>query len=110
MTCWTGSASPRAPTRSDHGDGTCHTTSSVRDTVGCESGPADRRAGSSHLRRTTILEAYESDEVDGHERKHVAFALALILDELARHLRDLDEHLRVKILDCCRPLLGQPAS
>jgi hypothetical protein len=38
--------------------------------------------------------------------KHVAFALALILDELARHMRDLDEQLRGRVLDCCRSMLG----
>ena len=39
--------------------------------------------------------------------KHVAFALALILDEIARHFRDLDEDLRAHILDGCRGMLGQ---
>ena len=40
------------------------------------------------------------------DHKHVAFGLALVLDELARHLRDLDEHLRGRVLDSCR-VLGQ---
>ncbi len=39
-----------------------------------------------HLRHGAIRAAHA-----GMERKELAFALALILDELARHLRDLDE-------------------
>jgi hypothetical protein len=40
----------------------------------------------------------------------VAFGLALVLDELARHLRDLDEQLRVGVLEGCRFLLARRAS
>ena len=58
-----------------------------------------------HLRRQAILAGYA-----GVEHKHVAFALALILDELARHYRDLDEQLRGRILDGCRSMLGGPTS
>jgi hypothetical protein len=32
----------------------------------------------------------------------LAFALALILDELARHLRDLDGELRESVVEVCR--------
>jgi hypothetical protein len=42
--------------------------------------------------------------------KHVAFALALVLDEIARHYRDLDDQLRARILDGCRGVLGQQVS
>jgi hypothetical protein len=31
----------------------------------------------------------------------------LILDEIVRHFRDLDEDLRARILDGCREVLGQ---
>jgi len=37
--------------------------------------------------------------------QHFAFALALLLDELARHLRDLDEELRSRVVDGCNELL-----
>jgi hypothetical protein len=49
------------------------------------------------LRHRAILDGYV-----GLEHKEVAFALALILDEIARHLRDLDEQLRARVLDYCR--------
>jgi hypothetical protein len=52
-----------------------------------------------------ILDAYA-----GLHDKHIAFALALILDELARHYRDLDEQLRAHVLDCCRSVLDHPES
>ena len=45
----------------------------------------------------------------GLEHKELAFGLALILDELARHWRDLDEQLRARLLAGCRSLLGHPA-
>jgi hypothetical protein len=57
------------------------------------------------LRRRAIMAAY-----GGLEHKHVAFALALILDELARHWRDLDDQLRAPALDCCRSVIDDPAS
>jgi len=50
-----------------------------------------------HLRHRAILAAYA-----GLERKELAFALALILDELARHLRDLDGELRESVVEVCR--------
>ena len=37
----------------------------------------------------------------------LAFALALILDELARHWRDLDEQLRGCVLDAAGQMLGR---
>ena len=42
----------------------------------------------------------------GLEHKEFAFALALILDELGRHLRDLDEELRAAVITQCRVMLG----
>jgi hypothetical protein len=53
------------------------------------------------LRHRAISDAY-----NGLEWKFVAFAL--ILDELARHLRDLDEQLQADTLACCRRLLRNP--
>jgi hypothetical protein len=49
------------------------------------------------LRHRAILAAYA-----GLERKELAFALALILDELARHLHDLDGELRASVVEVCR--------
>jgi hypothetical protein len=40
------------------------------------------------------------------EHKHFAFALALLLDELALHLRELDGTLRAQVLAGARMLLG----
>jgi hypothetical protein len=57
-----------------------------------------------HLRHEAILAGYA-----GREHKHVAFALALVLDELAGHFRDLDEQLRARVLDGCRSVLDRPA-
>ena len=54
------------------------------------------------LRQQAILAAYA-----GLEHKELAFGLALILDELARHWRDLDEQLRARLLAGCRSMLGQ---
>ena len=45
----------------------------------------------------------------GLQHQHIAFSLALILDELARHWRDLDEQLRARLLAGCRSLLGHTA-
>jgi hypothetical protein len=55
-----------------------------------------------HLRHRAIQDAY-----GGLLHMELAFGLALILDELARHFRDLDEDLRGRILDGCRALLGE---
>ena len=57
-----------------------------------------------HLRRQAIVAAYA-----GLEHKELAFGLALILDELARHWRDLDEQLRARLLEGCRSMLGHTA-
>jgi hypothetical protein len=35
----------------------------------------------------------------------VAFRFAAILDELSRHLRDLDEALQRRVVELCRELL-----
>ena len=43
----------------------------------------------------------------GLSHQHVAFALALILDELARHLADLDEGVRWQAVQSSRVLLGE---
>ena len=66
---------------------------------------ADRRVveqAAAHLRHGAIVAGYA-----GMEHKHVAFALASILDEIARHFRDLDEQLRGHVLNCCRQMLGE---
>ena len=43
----------------------------------------------------------------GLQHQHIAFALALILDELARHLADLDRAVRWQAVQSCRVLLGE---
>jgi hypothetical protein len=53
------------------------------------------------LRHRAIVAGYA-----GLEHKHAAFALALILDELARHLRDLDQQLRQRVVETCSVLAG----
>jgi hypothetical protein len=52
------------------------------------------------LRNRAIADGYTSVEY-----KHVTFALALLLDELARHLRDLNSELRKRVVEVCRGLL-----
>jgi hypothetical protein len=43
----------------------------------------------------------------GLEHKHFAFGLALILDELARHLRNLDDGVRRHVLEVSCQLLDE---
>lgn len=77
---------------------------------------------SQHERRTAALRAdrdvieraaarLRSDAIRsgyaGLEHKHVAFGLALILDELARHVADLDRAVRWQAVQSCRLLLGE---
>ncbi len=45
-----------------------------------------------------------SDGYAGLPGKHRAFALVLLLDELARHLRELHETVREQVLSSCRAL------
>ena len=52
-----------------------------------------------HLRRQAILAGYA-----GLEHKEIAFGLALILDEIARHFRDLDDDLRDAVVTACREI------
>jgi hypothetical protein len=52
-----------------------------------------------HLRTTAIQDGYA-----GQERKDLAFALALVLDEVARHMRDLPPGLRTAIVRACRDI------
>jgi hypothetical protein len=40
----------------------------------------------------------------GLEHQHVAFGLTLILDEIARHMRDLDDELRRRVVEPCEQL------
>jgi hypothetical protein len=54
------------------------------------------------LRHRAILAAYS-----GLDSKHYAFALALVLDELARHARDVDDGVRSRIVQACRAMLGE---
>ena len=54
------------------------------------------------LRSEAIRSAYA-----GLSHQHVAFALALLLDELARHLPHLDGQVRHQAVQSCRVLLGE---
>jgi hypothetical protein len=66
---------------------------------------ADRQIVEQAARR--IRDRAIRDGYLGLEHKHVSFALALILDEVTRHLRDLDDELRVRVVDSCRGMLRQ---
>ena len=45
------------------------------------------------------------DQYAGLRNPQVAFGFASILDELSRHLRDLDEALRCRVVELCTELL-----
>ncbi len=45
-----------------------------------------------------------SDGYAGLPHKHRAFALALLLDEMARHVRELDDSVRAQVISTCRAL------
>ena len=49
------------------------------------------------------------DGYSGSEQPARAFALALLVDELGRHVRDLDDELRTVVVQACRMLLGEAA-
>jgi hypothetical protein len=69
---------------------------------------ADRaliQQAAAQLRQGAIRAAYA-----GMPGKHVAFGLALVLDELARHFRDLDDQQCARVLDGCRSVLNDPVS
>lgn len=57
------------------------------------------------LRSGAIQAAYA-----GYENKHCAFALALVLDELARHVRDLRPEVRAQALHSAQTLLDDTSS
>lgn len=43
----------------------------------------------------------------GLQHQHIAFGLALLLDEIARHVGDLDRAVRWQAVQSCRLLLGE---
>ena len=49
------------------------------------------------------------DGYSGSRQPARAFSLALLVDELGRHVRDLDDELRAVVLQACRMLLGEAA-
>ncbi len=66
---------------------------------------ADRdllRRAASWLRSDAIRSGYA-----GLSHQHVTFAVALLLDELALHLADLDEPVRRQTVQTCRQVLGE---
>lgn len=56
----------------------------------------------SWLRSDAIRSGYA-----GLSHQHVTFAVALLLDELALHLADLDDAVRRQAVQTCRQLLGE---
>lgn len=56
----------------------------------------------SWLRSDAIRSGYA-----GLSHQHVTFAFALLLDELALHLADLDDAVRRQAVQACRQLLGE---
>ena len=54
------------------------------------------------LRSDAIRSSYA-----GLQHQHIAFGLALVLDELARHLADLDGAVRWQAVQSCRLLAGE---
>ena len=48
------------------------------------------------------------DGYSGSEQPARAFSLALLLDEIGRHVRDLDNELGPAVVQCCRMLLREP--
>ena len=76
-----------------------------RDRRRVEQDRADRQVieqAAAELRSGAIRAGYA-----GVEHKHVAFALALVLDELARHVRDLTPAVRTQAVRGARMLLGE---
>lgn len=76
-----------------------------RDRQQVERDRADRQRieqAAAALRSRAIQDAYA-----GGTSKHLAFALALILDELARHVRDLRPEVRAQTLCGVRTLLDE---
>jgi hypothetical protein len=68
---------------------------------------ADRRVierAAARLRSEAIRSGYA-----GLHSQHIAFGLALILDEIARHLADLDGAVHWQAVQSCRLLLGEQA-
>jgi hypothetical protein len=66
---------------------------------------ADRQVieqAAAQLRHGAILAGYA-----GLPDKHLAFGLALVLDELARHVRDLRPEVRAEAVRGARMLLGE---
>jgi hypothetical protein len=76
-----------------------------RDRRRVEQDRADRQVieqAAARLRQGAIRAVYA-----GMEHKHVAFALALVLDELARHVRDLRPEVREQVMRGARMLLDE---
>ena len=99
MRCWLGLLPPGAQQERDDGEQHVH---DERDRRRVEQNRADRQVieqAAAQLRLGAIWAGYA-----GMEQKHLAFGLALVLDELALHLRDLDADLCVQVLAGARML------
>ena len=96
---WMGSASPRAALTACRGN-PCPMTISAP--AGPRSAPTKTRlTGPRHgCGHETAQTQYR-----GLRDLQVAFGRASILDELSRHLRDLDDRLRRRVVELCRELL-----
>jgi hypothetical protein len=68
--------------------------------------PADQDVidqAAARLRHETAQDQYR-----GLHDPQVAFGLCALLDELSRHLRDVDDALRRRVVGLCRELLSGP--
>ena len=63
--------------------------------------PAGDRAGRARLRDVAIVDGYAGAQDPPH-----AFSMALLLDELALHFRDLDDELRGKVVQHCQEIVS----
>ena len=96
---WTGSASPRAALTACRGEPVSYDEQRARwAALRADQDVIDRAAA--RLRHETAQAQYA-----GLRDPQVAFGFAAVLDELSRHLRDLDDALRRRVVELCRELL-----
>ncbi len=94
-------ASPRAHQERDHGE---RHMPDEHDRSGIEVDRADRQVIEQAALSYGAVRSRPATRVSG--RKHFAFGLALVLDELALHWRDLRPEVREQTLRGARMLIG----
>jgi hypothetical protein len=50
------------------------------------------------------------DQYRGQRNPQVAYGLCALLDELSRHLRDIDDEVRRRVVDLCRAMHGETSA